>query len=62
MVHDPLADPAGARHEYGIELSSLEEFKELGRAHFRRWARGISSAPGRHERQDRRRRRIVDVG
>ena len=29
IVHDPLADPAAVRHEYGIELASLDEFGKL---------------------------------
>jgi UDP-N-acetyl-D-galactosamine dehydrogenase len=29
LVADPLADPEEARHEYGIELVSLEEFTKL---------------------------------
>jgi UDP-N-acetyl-D-galactosamine dehydrogenase len=29
IVHDALADPATVRHEYGIELAPLEEFKGL---------------------------------
>ncbi len=29
MVHDPLADAAEARHEYGVELASLDAFREL---------------------------------
>ncbi len=29
MVHDPLGDPDEARHEYGIELTSLDKFQDL---------------------------------
>jgi UDP-N-acetyl-D-galactosamine dehydrogenase len=29
IVHDPRADPATVRHEYGIELSPLDAFKDL---------------------------------
>lgn len=29
IVHDPHADAAEAKHEYGLELQSLEKFKEL---------------------------------
>jgi len=29
MVHDPLADAAEARHEYGIELAPLDAFEQL---------------------------------
>ena len=29
LVADPLADPAEAKHEYGVELVSLEHFTEL---------------------------------
>ncbi|MCW1383823.1 nucleotide sugar dehydrogenase [Novosphingobium sp. KCTC 2891] len=29
LVHDPLADPAAARHEFGIALSPLEDMAEL---------------------------------
>lgn len=29
LVHDPLASPDEARHEYGIELSSFEELRDL---------------------------------
>jgi len=29
IVHDPLADPAAVRHEYGLDLSPLDEFTEL---------------------------------
>jgi len=29
MVHDPLGDPEEARHEYGIELTSLDQLTEL---------------------------------
>ena len=29
IVHDARADPAAVRHEYGIELSSLDDFKAL---------------------------------
>ena len=29
IVHDPLADPAAVRHEYDVELASLEEFERL---------------------------------
>ncbi|MEB3329559.1 MAG: nucleotide sugar dehydrogenase [Candidatus Sericytochromatia bacterium] len=29
LVHDPLADPAEARHEYGLTLSPLEAFRDL---------------------------------
>jgi UDP-N-acetyl-D-glucosamine/UDP-N-acetyl-D-galactosamine dehydrogenase len=29
IVHDPYADPDSVRHEYGIELASLEEFTDL---------------------------------
>ena len=29
MVHDPLGDADEARHEYGIELTPLEKFKDL---------------------------------
>ncbi|HEY0523786.1 MAG TPA: UDP binding domain-containing protein, partial [Stellaceae bacterium] len=29
MVHDPLADAAEARHEYGIELVPLDAFEQL---------------------------------
>jgi UDP-N-acetyl-D-galactosamine dehydrogenase len=28
-VHDPLADPKEARHEYGVELSPIEEMADL---------------------------------
>jgi UDP-N-acetyl-D-glucosamine/UDP-N-acetyl-D-galactosamine dehydrogenase len=30
IVHDPFADPEAVRHEYGLELSKLDEFKDLG--------------------------------
>jgi UDP-N-acetyl-D-galactosamine dehydrogenase len=30
IVHDARADPAAVRHEYGIELSPVEEFRDLG--------------------------------
>jgi UDP-N-acetyl-D-galactosamine dehydrogenase len=29
LVHDPMADPAEAMHEYGLVLSPLEEFRNL---------------------------------
>ncbi|HEY4070853.1 MAG TPA: nucleotide sugar dehydrogenase [Sphingomicrobium sp.] len=29
IVHDPRADPATVRHEYGVELSPLEDFRDL---------------------------------
>jgi UDP-N-acetyl-D-galactosamine dehydrogenase len=29
LVHDPLADPARARHEYGIDLAALDAFRDL---------------------------------
>mgnify|MGYP001176437042 CR=1 FL=1 len=29
MVHDPLGDPAEAKHEYGITLSSLDDYRDL---------------------------------
>jgi UDP-N-acetyl-D-galactosamine dehydrogenase len=29
LVHDPLADPAAVRHEYGLELASLDDFQQL---------------------------------
>jgi len=29
IIHDPLADPQDATHEYGIQLSSLDEFRAL---------------------------------
>jgi UDP-N-acetyl-D-galactosamine dehydrogenase len=29
VVHDPLADPEGIKHEYGLELTSLENFSSL---------------------------------
>jgi UDP-N-acetyl-D-galactosamine dehydrogenase len=29
MVHDPFADPAETRHEYGLELTPLERFQDL---------------------------------
>lgn len=29
MVHDPLADAAEARHEYGIDLSPFSDFRDL---------------------------------
>jgi UDP-N-acetyl-D-galactosamine dehydrogenase len=29
LVHDPLADPEEAAHEYGIELTDLEKFVDL---------------------------------
>lgn len=29
LVHDPMADAAAAREEYGVELSSLEDFRDL---------------------------------
>ena len=29
LVHDPLADPAEARHEYGLTLTPLEEMRDL---------------------------------
>lgn len=29
LVHDPLADPARARHEYGIDLAALDAFRNL---------------------------------
>jgi len=29
MIHDPLADPAETHHEYGLSLTSLDEFQEL---------------------------------
>jgi len=29
LVHDPLADKAGIKHEYNLELSDLSKFKEL---------------------------------
>jgi len=32
LVHDPLADPAEARHEYDIELTPLEEMRDLDAA------------------------------
>ena len=32
LVHDPLADPEEARHEYGLRLASLEEMRDLDAA------------------------------
>ena len=29
IIHDPLANPEEATHEYGLKLSSLDEFREL---------------------------------
>src|SRR5262249_11423107 len=29
LVHDPLANPAEARHEYGLELSGIDSFHDL---------------------------------
>lgn len=29
IIHDPLGDPEEAKHEYGIELSKLDEFRDL---------------------------------
>ncbi len=29
MVHDPVADPAHAKHEYGLELSAVADMKNL---------------------------------
>ena len=29
MIHDPYADPAETRHEYGLELSQLDELHDL---------------------------------
>jgi UDP-N-acetyl-D-galactosamine dehydrogenase len=29
LVHDPLADPAEVSRAYGIELSGLDEFREM---------------------------------
>ena len=29
MVHDPRADAAAVRHEYGVELAPLDEFTAL---------------------------------
>ena len=29
MVHDPLADPAEALHEYGLELEPIDRFRDL---------------------------------
>ncbi len=29
LVHDPMADPAEAMHEYGLELSPLDELRDL---------------------------------
>jgi len=29
MIHDPMADPAETHHEYGLELTALEDFGEL---------------------------------
>ena len=29
LVHDPLADPAAALHEFGITLKELPEFQDL---------------------------------
>jgi UDP-N-acetyl-D-galactosamine dehydrogenase len=29
MVHDPHGDPEEARHEYGIEITSLDKFRDL---------------------------------
>ena len=29
LIHDPLADPVQARHEYGLELSPLELLRDL---------------------------------
>ncbi len=29
LTHDPFADPAEARHEYGLELTPLEDMREL---------------------------------
>jgi UDP-N-acetyl-D-galactosamine dehydrogenase len=29
MIHDPMADPEETRHEYGLELTGIEEFQEL---------------------------------
>lgn len=30
LVHDPLADPATVKRAYGVELSPIEEFRDLG--------------------------------
>ena len=32
LVHDPLADPAEARHEYGLALTALEDMRDLDAA------------------------------
>ncbi len=29
IIHDPLGDPEEARHEYGVELSALDQFHDL---------------------------------
>ena len=29
LIHDPLAHPPEATHEYGVSLSGLEAFKDL---------------------------------
>ncbi|WP_333835960.1 nucleotide sugar dehydrogenase [Novosphingobium sp.] len=29
LLHDPMADPAAARHEFGVELSDLDAFQDL---------------------------------
>jgi UDP-N-acetyl-D-galactosamine dehydrogenase len=29
LIHDPLADPEETRHEYGLELSRLEDLRDL---------------------------------
>jgi UDP-N-acetyl-D-glucosamine/UDP-N-acetyl-D-galactosamine dehydrogenase len=29
MLHDPFADPAETRHEYGLQLTALDELKQL---------------------------------
>jgi UDP-N-acetyl-D-glucosamine/UDP-N-acetyl-D-galactosamine dehydrogenase len=55
IVHDPRADPAAVRHEYGIELSPLEEFDDLcaliyavGHEDFRPLHSRISDMVGEH--------------
>lgn len=29
IVHDPLADPEAVQHEYGVELTAIDDFEEL---------------------------------
>jgi UDP-N-acetyl-D-glucosamine/UDP-N-acetyl-D-galactosamine dehydrogenase len=55
IVHDPRADPAAVRHEYGIELSPIEEFDDLcaliyavGHEDFRPLHSRISDMVGEH--------------